>query len=409
MNHFFNVKTLDQVFALMAQFPVLGTETIDVGSAYSRILAIDLIARRDMPGFRRATMDGYAVHAASTYGASEASPAWLSLAGTIGMGLVPDFTLEPGQAANISTGGMLPPGANAVVMVEHTEAVDQGSVEIYKSVAPLQNVIDAAEDFAEDQIVLGAGTFIRSQEAGLAAGLGFSELEVYQVPKVGIISTGDEIIPITQEPSIGKIRDINSYTLAGFVEQVHAIPVRYGIIKDDPRALKTACERALAECDMVLISGGSSVGTRDYTVDVLSSLADTQILVHGMSVSPGKPTILANSANKPIWGLPGQVVSAMVVMKIIVTPFLNRIQGYKKAVNKIRIPAKLTRNVASAPGRRDFIRVILENEQGRMLARPVLGKSGLIRTMIHADGLLEIGEHVEGLEKDALVEIILLS
>ncbi|MBA3009161.1 MAG: molybdopterin molybdotransferase MoeA [Proteobacteria bacterium] len=409
MNHFFNVKTLDQVFTLMAQFPVLGTETIDVGSAYSRILATDLIARRDMPGFRRATMDGYAVHAASTYGASEASPAWLEIAGTIGMGLVPDFTLESGHAAHISTGGMLPPGANAVVMVEHTEAVDQGSVEIYKSVAPLQNVIDAAEDFAKDQIVLGAGTFIRPQEAGLAAGLGFSELEVYQVPKVGIISTGDEIIPITQEPRIGKIRDINSYTLAGFVAQAHAIPVRYGIIKDDPRALKTACERALAECDMVLISGGSSVGTRDYTVDVLSSLADTQILVHGMSVSPGKPTILANSANKPIWGLPGQVVSAMVVMKIIVTPFLNRIQGYKKAVNKVRIPAKLTRNVASAPGRRDFIRVILENEQGRMLARPVLGKSGLIRTMIHADGLLEIGEHVEGLEKDALVDIILLS
>ncbi|MBU0973378.1 MAG: molybdopterin molybdotransferase MoeA [Proteobacteria bacterium] len=409
MNHFFNVKTLDQVFALMSQFPVLGTETIDVGSAYSRILVNDLIARRDMPGFRRATMDGYAVHAASTYGASEASPAWLSLAGTVGMGQVPDFALEPGHAAQISTGGMLPEGADAVVMVEHTEAVDQGSVEIYKSVAPLQNVIDPAEDFAKDQIVLGAGTFLRPQEAGLAAGLGFSELEVYQVPKVGIISTGDEIIPITQEPSIGKIRDINSYTLAGFVEQAHAIPVRYGIIQDDPVALKAACERALAQCDMVLISGGSSVGTRDYTVDVLSSLADTQILVHGMSVSPGKPTILANSAGKPIWGLPGQVVSAMVVMKIIVTPFLNRIQGYKKAVTRLRIPAKLTRNVPSAPGRRDFIRVILETEQGRMLARPVLGKSGLIRTMIHADGLLEIGEHVEGLEKDALVEIILLS
>jgi len=403
---------------MVDQFPAVGRETIGVGDACSRILAANLTAKKDMPGFRRATMDGYAVHAASTYGASESSPAWLELAGTILMGQVPDFVLEPGQAAHISTGGMLPRGADSVVMVEHTEAVDEGSVEIYKSVAPLQHVIDACEDFAGGHTVLAPGTFIRPQEAGLAAGLGFSELTVYKVPKVGIISTGDEIIPITQDPFPGQIRDINSYTLAGFIEEAYAIPVRYGIIKDDLGALKNACELALKECDMVLISGGSSVGTRDYTVEVLSSLSDTRILVQGMSVSPGKPTILAKSCNKPIWGLPGQVVSAMVVVKIIVIPFLHRLQGYKKLVRKIRVQAKLTRNVSSAQGRRDFVRVILENdpvengqlenEQGRMLARPVLGKSGLIRTMIHADGLLEIGEHVEGLEKDSLVDIILL-
>ncbi len=413
MNHFFNVKTLEEVFSLKEQFPAVGTERIDVGDSCSRVLAADLIAKRDMPGFRRATMDGYAVHAASTYGASESSPAWLELVGTISMGQVPDFSLEPGQAAHISTGGMLPKGADSVVMVEHTEAVDEGSVEIYKSVAPLQHVIDASEDFARDQTVLAPGTFIRPQEAGLAAGLGFSELNVYQVPRVGIISTGDEIIPITREPAPGQIRDINSYTLAGFMEEAHAFPISYGIVKDDPKALKKACEKALEECDMVLISGGSSVGTRDYTVDVLSSLSDTRILVHGMSVSPGKPTILANSANKPVWGLPGQVVSAMVVVKIIVIPFLHRLQGYRESVRQIRVPAKLTRNVSSAQGRRDFVRVILENgqsgkEQCRMLARPVLGKSGLIRTMIHADGLLEIGENVEGLEKETLVDIILL-
>jgi molybdopterin molybdotransferase len=413
MNHFFNVKTLEEVFALVDQFPSVGREIIAVGDACSRVLAADLTAQRDLPGFRRATMDGYAVQASSTYGASESSPAWLELAASIRMGQVPDFNLAPGQAAPISTGGMLPGGADSVVMVEHTEEVDERSVEIYKSVAPLQNVIDADEDFARDQTVLAAGTFVRPQEAGLAAGLGFSELEVYQVPRVGIISTGDEIIPITQEPVPGKIRDINSYTLAGFIEEAHALPVRYGIIKDNPAALKTACEQALAECDMVLISGGSSVGTRDYTVEVLSCLADTQVLVHGMSVSPGKPTILARSGDKPVWGLPGQVVSAMVVVKMIVIPFLHRLQGYTKPLRSIRVPAKLTRNVASAQGRRDFVRVMLENdpvETGppRMLARPVLGKSGLIRTMIHADGLLEIGEHVEGLEKDSRVDIILL-
>ncbi|MCP3943583.1 MAG: molybdopterin molybdotransferase MoeA [Desulfobacteraceae bacterium] len=408
MNHFFNVKTLEEVFSLVEQFSVVGTQTIDIGGACSRVLAEDLIAKTDMPGFRRATMDGYAVHAVSTYGASESSPAWLELAGTISMGRVPGFVLKPGQAAHISTGGMLPKGADSVVMVEHTDLVDGESVEVYKSVAPLQHVIEAFEDFAMDQTVLTRGTFIRPQEAGLAAGLGFSELMAYKVPKVGIISTGDEIIPITQEPVPGQIRDINSYTLAGLIEEAHGLPVLYGIIDDDPSALKKACEKAVDECDMVLISGGSSVGTRDYTVDVLASLPDTQILVQGMSVSPGKPTILAKSSNKPVWGLPGQVVSAMVVVKIIVIPFLQKLQGYKKSVRQIRVPAKLTRNLASAPGRRDFVRVILENDQGSLLARPVLGKSGLIRTMIHADGLLEIGEHVEGLEKEALVDIILL-
>lgn len=408
MKAFFNVKTLEQVFSLKGEFAALGLETIDVGSACFRILASDLTAPRDLPGFRRSCMDGYAVQAASTFGASESSPAWLEISPTISMGQVPDFVLAPGQAAPISTGGMLPQGADAVVMVEHTEAVDESSVEIYKSVAPLQHVIDAAEDFAQNQTVLPAGTFLRPQETGLAAGLGFSHLEVHKKPRVGIISTGDEIVPITQEPGPGKIRDINSYTLAGFMEQAHAQPVCYGIVKDDPGALKRACERALEETDMVMISGGSSVGVRDFTLEVLSGLPDTKVLVHGMSISPGKPTLLARSGSKPVWGLPGQVVSAMVVVKIVVLPFLHQIQGHKTRVNPIRIPAKLTRNVSSAQGRRDFVRVLLENDQGQMLARPVLGKSGLIRTMIHADGLLEIPDHVEGLEQDTRVDVILL-
>jgi molybdopterin molybdotransferase len=226
---------------------------------------------------------------------------------------------------------------------------------------------------------------------------------------VGIISTGDEIIPIDEEPAPGRIRDINSYTLAGFVQEAHARVVRYGIVKDDPDRLRAVCEKALAETDMVLISGGSSVGTRDYTVDVLSALTDTRILVHGMSVSPGKPTILAKSKTKPVWGLPGQVVSAMVVMKMVVIPFLHRIQGYRTKKPLVRVPAKLTRNVASAQGRRDFIRVVLcPGPEDELTARPVLGKSGLIRTMVLADGLLDIGENLEGLEKDTWTQVILL-
>ena len=408
MNHFFKVKSLEEVMEWVKDFSLVESELIPVGDAFSRVLARDLVAKRGLPGFRRATMDGYAVAANSTFGASESNPAWLTLAGAISMGDIPGFTLESGQAAKISTGGMLPPGADSVVMVEHAELIDDSSVEIYKSVAPLQNVIDASEDFAKDETVLPQGTFIRPQEQGLAAGLGVSQIRVYKRPRVGIISTGDEIVSIEEEPSPGKIRDINSYTLSGFVREAHAEPLCYGIVKDDPVALQKALEKALEETDMVLISGGSSVGTRDFTVEAISSLPDTEILAHGISISPGKPTILARAGKKPVWGLPGQVVSAMVVFRIIVLPFLNRLKGLDGRDRTIRVPAILSRNVASAQGRREFIRVLLEHQAGRITAKPVLGKSGLIRTMIHADGLLEIGEHVEGLEKGALVDIILL-
>jgi len=408
MNHFFNVKTLEEVLALAGDFPAVGVENIDTADAWSRVLAENVRAREDMPGFRRACMDGYAVRAASTFGASESGPAWLEIAGSIAMGEIPDFDLAHGQAVRIATGGMLPRGADAVVMVEHTEAVDELSVEVYKSVAPLQHVIDPSEDFAGDQVVLKKGSLIRPQELGLAAGLGYSTLAVFKTPRVGIISTGDEVIPIDQTPVPGKIRDINSYSLSAQIREAGGEPVRYGIIKDDPRALEAACEKAVAETDMVLISGGSSVGTRDYTVEVLSGLPDTDILVHGMSVSPGKPTILARAGDKPVWGLPGQVVSAMVVLKIVVIPFLNQIQGLTKVLSRVRVPARLTRNLASAQGRRDFVRVALEKGENGLEARPVLGKSGLIRTMVHAHGLLEIGEHVEGLEKGSLEDIILL-
>lgn len=408
MNQFFKVKTLEEVLELRKEFFALESETIHVKDAYSRVLFRDMAALSDLPGFRRATMDGYAVAADSTFGASESSPAWLNVQGTILMGEIPDFVLEPGMAAKISTGGMLPKGADSVVMVEHTEAVDESSVEIYKSVAPLQNVIDASEDFAKNEVVLPKGRFIRPQEQGLIAGLGFETVDVYQIPKVGIISTGDEIIAINEPPGPGKIRDINSYSLAGFIREAHAVPVRYGIIKDDPAAMKTALEKALEETDMVLISGGSSVGAKDYTLDVLSKIFNTRVLFHGISVSPGKPTILANSGNKPVWGLPGQVVSAMVVFKIAVVPFLDHIKGLKKQRSRIRVCGRLTRNLSSAQGRRDFVRVLLEEKDGQQWVVPVLGKSGLIRTMIFADGLLEIGEDVEGLEKDTLVDVILL-
>ncbi len=407
MTHFFDVQTLEQVLTRLSDFPPVGTETVPIGAASLRILAEDILSPEDIPGFKRATMDGYAVHAASTFGASESNPAWLEVRGHISMGEVPDFSLTPGSAAGIATGGMLPDGADSVVMVEHTETVDNDSVHVYKSVPPLQHVIEASEDFARDETVLKKGALLRPQEIGVAAALGISELPVYNIPTVGIISTGDEVVPNDAPAGPGKIRDINSYTLAGFVQDAGCTPRLYGIVKDDPDQLFQVCRNAASQTDMLLISGGSSVGTRDFTIDVLQSIQETEILTHGISISPGKPTILAKSGRKPLWGLPGQVASAMVVFKIVVLPFLIRLKGWTRNPGRqFKIRARLSRNIASAQGRRDFIRVSLTEENGDLLARPVLGKSGLIKTMVLADGLLEIGENVEGLEKGTRVDII---
>ncbi len=406
MNHFFKVKSLEEVMGLVDHFPAMPTETVTLPQASGRILGQDIVAHQDLPGFRRSTMDGYAVQSAATFGASEANPAWLKVATTIAMGETPAFSLASDEAAPISTGGMLPEGADSVVMVEHTEAVDAATVEIYKSVAPLQHVVDRAEDYRQGQEILKAGTRIRPQENGVLAALGKTHVTVFKQPTVAIISTGDEIVPVEDTPAPGRIRDMNSHTLAGLISEAGAIPLQLGIVKDNRDDLFDACSRAVAMADMVLISGGSSVGMRDFTVEVLSDLVDTELLVHGISISPGKPTILARSGDKPVWGLPGHVVSAMVVFKVVVLPFLRKRMGENAWGSPgVLIPAILTRNVASAQGRTDFIRVALQEKEGHLHAVPVLGKSGLIRTMVMAQGLVEIGENVEGLDKGAVVNV----
>ena len=243
MTDFFKVKSLDEVLGMAQLFAPVGLEQLHIHDAFSRVLAKDLVAGEDLPGFRRSCMDGYAVNAPSTFGASESGPAWLTLKGSIAMGDIPDFELAPGEVARIATGGMLPKGADAVVMVEHTEAVDEQSIEVYKSVAPLQHVIDVTEDFPKGRTVIEKGRLMRPQEIGLAAGLGHTKIQAYQVPKVGIISTGDEVIHVEETPAPGKIRDINSYSLSALVTQAGGEPVRYGIVKDDP---KTRCNKTAA-------------------------------------------------------------------------------------------------------------------------------------------------------------------
>jgi molybdopterin molybdotransferase len=403
MREFFQVVDLEEALVRARAFAPLPAERTPLATARGRVLAADLVAETDLPGFRRSTMDGYAVRAASTFGASDAAPALLSVAGAVEMGRAAGVEVAPGQAARILTGGMLPAGADAVVMVEHTETIDETTIEVTRTVAPGQNVVEADEDARRGETLLERGTRLRPQEVGLLAAMGVTEVDVHRLPRVAILSTGDEVVPVEEAPGPGRVRDVNRHTLGALVERTGGLPRPLGIVPDDLEALRDASVRALESADVVLLSGGSSVGSRDLTLEVIGSLPDAEVLLHGVAIKPGKPTILASVGGKAFWGLPGHVASAMIVFHVLVRPHLQHVAGARPAP-VLRLPARLARNVASVHGRRDFLRVRLEDrDDGPPVAHPVLGKSGLIRTMVEADGLVEIGRDVEGLDAGAEV------
>lgn len=407
MKEFFQVADIDTVLSHKERFDRVGVERIPVQQALGRVLAEDISAPFDIPGFDRSTMDGFAVRAASTFGASEGSPAYLTITGSIRMGRRPECTVGPGQAARIATGGMLPPGADSVVMLEHTDMVDESTIEVYRSVTPGQHVVGKDEDAAVGAVLLQPGCRIRPQESGVLAACGIPQVSVFRRPMVGIISTGDEVVAPDKLPGPGQIRDVNGYTLAGLVQQSGGDSRHFGIVKDEYDALLACCREALAQCDMVLVSGGSSVGARDHTLDVLSALPESRVLVHGVSIRPGKPAILAQCGSKAFWGLPGHVTSAMIVFIILVKPFLTWIGG-RKTTTPVYIKARLSRNLASAQGRVDFVRVRLVHRDNDIWAEPILGGSGLIRTMLEADGLIRLDLNSEGMDQGTVVDVMRL-
>jgi molybdopterin molybdotransferase len=406
MKPFFKVKTSREILEIIETFPNLVSEKTSLIDGLGRVLAQEIVSPEDLPHFPRATMDGFALQARDTFGASEAIPALLTLSGEIAMGQEVTEPLKPGHCFRIATGGMLPPGADAVAMIEHSQRLDDQTMEIFKPLSPLDHVIQIGEDLKKGHAILPAGRRLRSQDLGLLAGLGLGTLPVYKKPKVAIISTGDEIVPVDQKPAPGFIRDINSITLMAQVEESWAYPVSLGRIQDHFGDLKTRCRQALEQADVVLISGGSSVGARDFTLEVIHSFPETEVLAHGISISPGKPTILARIGNKILWGLPGHVVSAMIVFTLFVKPCLHRLEGEKRTGPTPRLAARLTRNVPSAQGREDYIRISLQPSPEGWLAVPIFGKSGVISTMVRADGIIRIDQHCEGLEKGESVEVI---
>jgi molybdopterin molybdotransferase len=408
MDSFFKVKTVQEVLELVAGFEPVGAEDIHLIDAFGRVLSEEVSSPEDLPPFPRSAMDGYAVRARDTYGASEGLPALVQLVGEICMGRSPERVVGPGEAMRISTGGMLPEGADAIVMIEYGHLVDERMLEVVRPVSPLENVIQPGDDFRKNECVLKRGRRLRAQDLGVLAGLGLETVRVFRRPRVGIISTGDEVVPLTSHPGPAQVRDINTYSLSAFCRARGAVPVTLGLCPDRQDLLEDLVTQGVAQSDSLWISGGSSVGTRDLTLKVLEGLPGFELLVHGVSISPGKPTIIGRCGRKPLVGLPGHVASALIVAEVIMAPLLLKLSGETDFLNLPdgRLKASLTRNVESAPGREDYVRVRLSRRGDKLVAEPVFGKSGLISPLVEADGLIRIDMNTEGLYQGDVVSVI---
>ncbi len=412
MSQFLKVKTADEVLSIIKKIEPLSSESIALETSHARVLASAVAAPESLPHFNRATMDGFAVRARDTFGATESLPAMLEVVGEVAMGESVSLSLEAGKAIAVPTGGMLPANADSVVMVEYTYNLDEKTIEVIKPVAPGDNVLRVGEDIENHQNLFPAGWRLRPQDMGLLAALGISKVQVHCRPRVAVISTGDEIVPITgDQPPPGKVRDINSITLAAELEEAGATITIKQVVVDDLDALVTAAKSALVENDMLLLSGGSSVGARDYTLRILKHFENAELLVHGVAIRPGKPTILARVGRKIFWGLPGQPVSALMIYRAFVLASLARLEG-QADISKLGgtpVRATLKRQLPSVQGRTDYVPVINSREEGEVWASPIFGKSAMIGILARADGFVIVPEHVEGLEQGSEVEVHLFS
>ena len=407
------VDTIDaareKILARARSWP-LRTETIQLESldeeipnrvparVLARVLAKDVCASGDIPGFRRSTVDGYAVVAADTAGAGEAIPVFLKLAGSVSMGKPADLSIQRGECAYVPTGGMLPDGADAVVMVEYTEA-SGGSIAVYEAAAPGAGTAEAGEDLRKGEPFLRRGTLLRPQEAGALAAAGITRLELFAPLSLTLISTGDELVPPEQEPRPGEIRDINTRALRALAIKRGYHVVSACVLPDDESRIEKALTDAMALSDVVVISGGSSQGEKDLTARIMDRAARPGVFTHGLAIKPGKPTILGwdEESKTLLAGLPGHPVSAMMVFELLLGWLAHRL--FERPL-PFPIPARISCNVPGSPGRTLCQPVILRLGDGGYSAEPVFGKSGMITTLTRADGYIIIDLNREGLKKD---------
>ncbi|MYE54589.1 MAG: molybdopterin molybdenumtransferase MoeA [Chloroflexi bacterium] len=408
MPEFFNVLAPQAAFEAIE--PMLRADVeVDVvptSDALGRVTAEDVVSPEDLPAFARSTMDGYSVRSRDTFGASEGLPAYLDLVGEVPMGRATEVELGIGQAATAYTGGMLARGADAVVMVERTQVLDDTAIEVLRSVAPGENVVQVGEDVRKGEPILSRGSAIRAQDIGGMLALGITSVAVNRKPVVGIISTGDELVPTEEKVRPGQIRDINSYTIAALVEQSGGKPKRIALVSDEFEAQRQSAVEGLDTCDALVFSAGSSVSSRDLTADVLNSLGKPGVIVHGISIKPGKPTVVGAVSGKPVFGLPGNPVSAMVVFDLLVRPAIYHLSGCKTEPPQATARATLARDIPSVAGREDYVPVRLVHPiQGVTEAIPVFGKSNLIYTLVRSDGIVKVPLDKSGLYAGEAVDV----
>jgi molybdopterin molybdotransferase len=403
--------TVEKALYLLFQyvpFKMPAVKKVSIEKAYNLVTSQDIISPENLPAFNRSTVDGFAVNAADTFGATESMPAYLNIVNEILMGEEPNFALKRGEVAKISTGGMLPSGADSVVMFEYTQYIDEKTLEVLKPVSPGENVIQAGEDAKKGEVIFKTGHRLRPQDIGALAGIGLKEVEVYEKPIVSIISTGDEIVPAGMPVKPGQVRDINTYTLSCLIEESGGIPLRKGIFKDNYELIYQVLKESIEESSMVIISGGSSVGAKDVTEKVINDIGTPGVLFHGVTLKPGKPTIGGIIDNVPVLGLPGHPGAVIICFNIFVKPLILELSGTVKEKTFVRnriIKAKINRNISSSPGREEHIAVKLEEINGELCAVPLLAKSGIITTLTQADGIVIIPVFKTGIIKDEIVEV----
>lgn len=422
MTEFLKLRTGEEAWAVFREHfrPQVKTERLRVADALHRVLAEPALAPHDLPTFTRSTVDGYAVVAADTHGASQGMPAYLDVVAEAPMGMLVDFELRSGLAALVHTGGMVPRGADAVVMIENTHRAgppmfggsalqpdfEAYGIEVYRPAAAGDSVIHPGEDVRTGDLLLPSGHRLRPQDQGGLLAVGITEVTVARPPVVGIVSQGDEVVPPEQEPGPGQVRDINSYTLAGLVREVGGIPLNYPIARDTVESIDEVVGAAFRDADIIVVTAGSSVSYRDLTAGAINKLGKPGVLVHGVAIRPGKPTILALCDGKPVFGLPGNPVSCINIFKVFVVPTVRLMLG-ETPPRVHTVKARLSRNIPGGSGRADFVRVRLEERDGETWAVPVFGKSNLIFTLVRSEGVVEVALNSNGIPAGEIVTVIL--
>lgn len=379
------------------------TEVLPLSACLGRVLAEDITANEYVPDFDRSTVDGYAVRASDTFGCSDSMPAILKLRGIVGMGKASGIVLRGGECAYVPTGGEIPAGADAMVMIEHGESYGNEEIGILKAAAPGNNIIYRGDDVFPGKTVIRAGRVLRAEDIGALAALGICDVKLKKRPVVGIISTGDELVPVSQRPEAGQVRDVNSDMLAASVELCGAEARCFGIVRDGYMKLREAIMEHLDNCDVLLISGGSSVGQMDSTCAVIEELGT--LLLHGIAMKPGKPTIIGKIGSKPVIGLPGHPAAAFFVTDIFVKELIAVMLGIKPRI--FSVSARLTEAVSANHGRAQYLGVVLSEAGGKLYARPVRSKSGLISSLAGCDGYFCIPRDSEGCAKGDEITVFL--